>query len=60
MKYLKKFKDSSRWIEVSYNEALNSVLGTYNDNDEVRSWLDHENEICCLFADIKVISDSTR
>ena len=60
MKYLKRFKDKDEWKEVSYEQALHSVLGSYKDNDEVRGLLQSEGEIPCMFAIIKVVSDSTR
>lgn len=57
MKYLKRFHDSEEWAEVSKDDALYSVLGSYYDNAEVRSWLDKEGEIRCKYATIKVISE---
>ena len=60
MKYLKRFKDKDEWEAVSYERALHSVLGSYKDNAEVRNLLKTEGEIPCMFAIIKVVSDSTR
>ena len=58
MKYLKKMKSSERWVEVGYNEALNSVLGTYKDNPATRSMLTIGNYIPCVYADIRVFDDN--
>lgn len=57
MKYLKRYADEESWHEISYEEALYTVLSNYKDNAEVRSWLTKENEIRCLFSDIKVCSE---
>ena len=60
MKYLKCFKGKDEWKEVTYEKALDTVLGSYKDNAEVRNLLQVEGEIPCMFAVIKVVSDSTR
>ena len=57
MKYFKRFKGEDEWVEVSKEKALWSVLGSYKDNEEVRSWLDKENDIMCMFAEIRVRKD---
>lgn len=58
MRYLKRFKTEEEWREVSYDEALKSVLGTYKKNAEVLSWLTIGNFIPCRFAEIRVFDDS--
>lgn len=58
MKYMKKFRGEENWTEVSYDDALYSVLGSYNDTAEVRSMLTIGNYIPCLFAEIRVYDDN--
>lgn len=58
MKYTKRMKPDGRVCEVSYEEALHSVLGTYNDTEEVRSMLTIGNFIPCAYADIRVYDDN--
>ena len=58
MVYRKKFKSVPEWEEVSYEEALRTVLGTYKDNDEVRSMLTIGNYIHCMYSDIQVFDDN--
>ena len=45
MKYLKQFKGYDDMKEISYEEALRTVLGSYRDNAEVRSWLTDINAV---------------
>lgn len=54
MKYVKQYKDGSAPFEITYEEALNTVLGSYKDNDEVRSMLTITNRIPCMFSEIIV------
>ena len=60
MKYLKKFKNKDEWFEVTYEKALDTVLGSYNDCEDIRDLLQTAGEIPCMFSFIKVVSDSTR
>lgn len=53
--YLKRYVDKEIWEEVSKDVALDTVLNTYADNDEVRGWLTEPGEIECRFAVIKVV-----
>lgn len=54
MVYKKRFYDSENWEEVTYEEALKTVLGTYKDNEEVRSMLTIGNHIPCMCSEIRV------
>ena len=54
MKYAKQYKDGSALFEITYEEALNTLLGSYNDNDEMRSMLTITNRIPCAFCEIIV------
>lgn len=57
MIYRKKFKTEDEWKEVSYEVALDTILGTYKDTPEVRSMLTIGNYIPCRYADIRVLTD---
>lgn len=54
MVYKKRFYDSEKWEDVTYEEALNTVLSTFMDNEEVRSMLTIGNYIPCRFSEIRV------
>jgi len=60
MKYMKKFKAEDNWFEVSREDALRAILGTYRDNLEVRSMLSIPNCIPCVFSEIRVFDDAGR
>lgn len=57
MKYLKLFAGSDAWKEITYDEALDTVLGSYQDNDEVRDMLGTPNRIRCQYSEIAVVPD---
>lgn len=58
MKYLKRFKTDDRWIEITYEEALYYVLGSYRDCEEVRKLLETDNTLIPLmFSQIKVVAE---
>ena len=57
MKYMKRFKGEEEWIEVTHEQALNTVLGSYVDNDDVRSMLTIGNYIPCQFSEIRIYDD---
>lgn len=58
MKYLKQFKEpDAEWKEVTYEEALDTLLTSYKDNDITRYMLSVENEIPCMFSYIKVVAE---
>ena len=59
LRYYKKMKYNGRLREVSYKEALNSVLGTFRDNDMSRDMLTIPNSIDCRYAWIYVKDYST-
>ncbi len=58
MIYRKCFKGSDEWKEISYDDALHTLLGSYKDNDEVRSLLNGNNMIPCAFSFIEAIDDN--
>ena len=45
MKFLKQYKGENDMKEISYEEALRTILGSYRDNKEVRSWLTDINAV---------------
>ena len=55
MTYLKRFHTKEEWVSVSREEAEETVLTTYDDNDEVRGWLLKPGVIQCRFSTIKVV-----
>ena len=57
MKYMKRMKGTELWHEVSEEKALDTVLGSYKDNEEVRSMLTIGNFIPCMFSEIRVYDD---
>ena len=55
MKYFKTFKDNPDVEnEVTYWEALDTLLTSYKDNDITRYMLTVENNIPCMFSYIRV------
>ena len=52
--YFKQFKGSDEREEVSYEEALDTLLTTYKDNDMTRDWLSVVNTIPCMASTITV------
>lgn len=54
LSYFKQFKGSDERKEVSYEEALDTLLTTYKDNDMTRDWLSVVNTIPCRFSTITV------
>ena len=57
MKYFSEFRDSDEKKEISKEEALHKILGTFRDCDEVRDWLTIPNCIVCVFSTIYVVND---
>lgn len=55
MKYLKLLNGTENWKEVSYTEALDTLLTTYKDNDITREMLTIPGEIPCKLSFIRVI-----
>lgn len=59
MLYFKNFKNDTTWTEISYDEALHTLLGTYKDNKETRSMLIEKTRyISCAYCDIWVVGDT--
>ena len=50
LKFLKSFKDNSEVKEITYEEALDTLLTTYKDNDMTRDMLTIVNNIDCRFS----------
>lgn len=57
MKYFKQYHGEYERKEVSYDEALKTLLGTFLDNDITRSQLEEPNAILCMCATIYVEKD---
>lgn len=54
MVYERKMADSDEWERITYDEALNTVLGTFRDNDMTRDMLTIPNWIQCQYSTIEV------
>jgi len=54
LRYFKKMKPDGKRIEVSYDEALSSLRGTFRYNDMTRDMLTIPNNIDCRYAWIYV------
>ena len=54
LKYRKQYKGELDWFDVSYDDALRTLLGTYLDNDLTREMLTVVGEIPCMFSVIEV------
>lgn len=55
LKYYKQFHDKpGERKEISYDEALNTLLTTYRDNDMTRDMLTTANRIDCRFSVVDV------
>lgn len=52
--YFKQFKGKSERTEITYDQALDVVLGSWNDTDLVRDMLLTPNRIDCRFSVITV------
>jgi len=52
--FLKRYYTEDQPHEVTYEEALDTVLASYRDSKEVRSWLDRESKIECAYSEITV------
>ena len=57
MRYFRVSKDHSFSEEITYDDALWVLLGTYGDNDTTRDMLTIPNRIPCKYSVIDVISD---
>ena len=54
LKYYKKYKDSHEEKEITYDEALKTLLGTWRDTDLTRDMLTIQNWIECQYSWIRV------
>ena len=54
MKYEKKFYDEEEWKEITYEEALDTLLTTFLDNEMTRSMLTIPNWITCRCSVVQV------
>lgn len=54
MKYYKQFIGKNNWEEITYEQALDTTLGSYLDNDITREMLQREGEVPCMASVIKV------
>lgn len=54
MVYRKRFKGEDEWIEITKENALHVILGSYKDNEEVRGFLEEEGTIPCMFSEIRI------
>ena len=57
IKYRKQYKGENEWIDITYEDALRTVLGSYVDNEEVRAMLTYSNQIPCMASFIQVIAE---
>ena len=57
MIYRKRFKGEDDWTEITKEDALNALLGTYKDCDDTRAMLKAEGIIPCMYCDISVKVD---
>lgn len=55
MKYLKRIKGSEEWIEVTKEQVVYTLEGTYKADaiEEVLGFLDAGFEVECMFAQLK-------
>lgn len=54
MIYRKRFKGEDDWKEITKDEALDTILGTYSDGDAVRAMLERECIIPCMYSEVSV------
>lgn len=59
LKYYKRMKDEDTEVEISYDEALRTLLGTWRDTDLTRDMLTIQNYIECQFSWIRVDDPNT-
>lgn len=60
LKYFKRYHDREERTEISYDEALSTLLTTYRDNDMTRDMLTVPNNISCRFSNIYVEDHSSK
>ena len=59
LKYYKRMKDEDKEQEITYDEALRTMLGTWRDSDLTRDMLTIQNYIECQYSWIRVDDPST-
>lgn len=59
LKYYKRMKDEDEEHEITYDEALRTLLGTWRDSDLTRDMLTIQNYIECMCSWIRVDDPST-
>lgn len=60
LKYYKRMKDEDKEQEITYDEALRTLLGTWRDSDLTRDMLTIQNYIECRCSWIRVDDPDTR
>lgn len=50
LKYYKRYHTGGERLEISYEQALNTLLNSYKDNDMTRDMLTIPNNIMCQFS----------
>ena len=58
MTYKKRFYTEDEWKEITREHALNTVLGTFRDNEATRAMLTIGNRIRCRYSEILVIDEN--
>ena len=57
LEFRRKYHDEKDWETIDHDEALNTLLTTFKDNDMTRDMLTVPNWIPCRFATIQVKKD---
>ena len=60
LKYYKRYKDEEEEREISYDEALRTLLGTWRDTDLTHDMLTIQNNIECQYSWIRVDDPDNR
>ena len=58
MKYTRRYYDKDEWEDVTYDDALFSLVGTLGASPAAVSMLKVGNHIPCRFAEIRVYDDN--
>lgn len=59
LKYYKRMKDETEEHEITHDEALHTMLGTWRDSDLTRDMLTIQNYIECAYSFIRVDDPET-
>lgn len=57
LKYRKQYIGKSEWTDITYEDALYTLLGAWRDCDMTRDMLSIVNRIRCMYATIEVYED---